>query len=232
MTRLLNKAQDQVDKLTDFAQNKPVDTNLKCPVNVPKVEGKIDGFLGEANLQWRHHGFLLRQNLKTPMDKMKGDNPQKVKLKVALDDALEKSTEFGTLLKKLGKDKNGAVMRAARKYDLWMGGTDPDAAGSGGAADVWAQTFAQQDANDEMMQEAMEMAEAQNKQGAAALATMKEQSDMYKSNIEDANEVGALFNEGLERLNNLSATASRDPLGLCLCGTAMVIILAAVYVTM
>ena len=33
--------------------------------------------------------LVLLQNLKTPMDKMKGDNPQKVKLKVALDDALE-----------------------------------------------------------------------------------------------------------------------------------------------
>jgi hypothetical protein len=33
----------------------------------------------------------------------------------------QNNREFGSLIKKLGKDKNGAVMRAARKYDLWMG---------------------------------------------------------------------------------------------------------------
>eukprot|EP00656_Telonema_subtile_P027714 TRINITY_DN2985_c0_g1_i7.p1 TRINITY_DN2985_c0_g1~~TRINITY_DN2985_c0_g1_i7.p1 ORF type:complete len:238 (-),score=63.06 TRINITY_DN2985_c0_g1_i7:56-769(-) len=214
MERLRKKSQQGIDKLLNFAQLDP-QPDLPCPTNVPIEEGKIDGYLGEMELQWRHHGLLMRQLLDGPLEKISEDSIHAQRLKDALQEAKKDSLVLANVLKSLTKDKNRAVMKALDAYDLWQGGKGDQEKESGAGA-IWEKTFELQDEAAGALDDILDMAESQNEQGADALVTMKEQSELYKANIEDANTVAEGFREGLARLTKLSATASRDPLGLSL----------------
>jgi len=230
MERLRKKAQNGIDNLLNFAST-PAIPESKPPMNVPQVEGQIEGFLGEMELQWRHHGLLSRQLLEAPLEKIAKDSTHHARLTDAKLEAKKDSMIFGNLHKSLTKDKNRALMRAMETYNIWMGGKSELDVESGAGA-VWEKTFALQDEAGSALDDILEMADSQNKQGASALETMNEQSDLYKANIEDANEVAAGFREGIERLKNLTATASQDPLGCFMCGISCVVIALCVYVSM
>eukprot|EP00656_Telonema_subtile_P027712 TRINITY_DN2985_c0_g1_i5.p1 TRINITY_DN2985_c0_g1~~TRINITY_DN2985_c0_g1_i5.p1 ORF type:complete len:244 (-),score=61.23 TRINITY_DN2985_c0_g1_i5:100-831(-) len=229
MERLRKKSQQGIDKLLNFAQLDP-QPDLPCPTNVPIEEGKIDGYLGEMELQWRHHGLLMRQLLDGPLEKISEDSIHAQRLKDALQEAKKDSLVLANVLKSLTKDKNRAVMKALDAYDLWQGGKGDQEKESGAGA-IWEKTFELQDEAAGALDDILDMAESQNEQGADALVTMKEQSELYKANIEDANTVAEGFREGLARLTKLSATASRDPLGCGLCVLATIVVFACVKVS-
>jgi len=231
MNSLVAKTQRLIDKLQSFAGETPIKDN-PAPVDVPQVEIQINANLGELEIQWRHHGLLTRQLIQAPLDKMEGRDAHKGNLDDALKVATHDSAQFANKMKQLTKEKNKWVMEAMEAYGRWIGGTDPDEKADGGAAAVWAQTMALMDEQDEMLDDMLADQAEQNKKGDAALATMKEGTDLYKSNIADLGDIKAGFQEGINKLANLTATARKDYLGCGLFILCIIIILAAVYVSL
>jgi len=231
MNSLVAKTQRLIDKLQSFSKETPIkDTQPK--VDVPAVEGQINANLGELEIQWRHHGLLTRQLIQAPLDKIEGGDAHKGSLDEALKVATNDSAQFANKMKQLTKEKNKWVMEAMEAYGRWIGGTDADEKAEGGAAAIWAQTMAMMDEQDEMLDDMLEEQAQMNKKGDAALATMKEGTDLYKSNISDLGDIKAGFKEGLQKLANLTATARKDYLGCGLFILCIVIILASIYVSM
>eukprot|EP00658_Telonema_sp_P-2_P001877 TRINITY_DN10694_c0_g1_i8.p1 TRINITY_DN10694_c0_g1~~TRINITY_DN10694_c0_g1_i8.p1 ORF type:complete len:281 (+),score=83.41 TRINITY_DN10694_c0_g1_i8:124-966(+) len=230
MERLRKKSQQIIDRLTSFAKADVV-VGKDCPLNLPMEESKLENFLSEMEMQWRHHGLLTRTMLVEPSQRLDKNSAHVDTLQDAVDEAKKDSVMFSNVIKALTKDKNRAVMYAMEKYNLWQGGTTEDNADSQAGA-IWAQTFALQDEAADDLDEILQMADDQNQQGAESLQTMKEQTEMYKENIESAKEVTELFKEGLARLAKLTDTASKDPLGTGMCVLCCIIVVLCVYVTM